>query len=1257
MDVLRRGGPHSVYKRLAKAILGADMAAAWGQLNAAYMLTQLDNSAPTDISHLLDLMQSPVAEVASRTSVGLKVKSRLISALVAGLIRDALLPRDPIAAASMPAVRDLHLAQHFVLDECQSRFGVLPKATDLHKLVIAQIDAGDYEGARFTLQTSVNQGARPWNKTLDALMAAAGAQWDWNGVRWAQNIPKGKHESQLEVENKNHQMALIACITSHIQLSDSPALDKLLEQHGCSDAQSVDLRLRQGRERPFSQTHLLQDLLRLFCTERPSESESVSRLASLRPAWDIYRLMRSLGCLDSADCMTYLASLPPETSAKRILQVASDITQGGFDGKVDPASAEKIQSAKRYYEQYGGKRLYREVNALLDADAPNSRDAFRAFIKVRDWPETLSSVVTIRLLRGLLRDKHLGRAMQVFEAATAWGQLLPAGILKWLVDAALERNAWTWVWKIVDGARSLLAPSSTLVQLWSPVITNLSVSVQADPASLPTLLYEFNRMIEQHGVNPNLEMVNTVALAYASVGDAASIARLVEKWKGVMESPDALTLEAVCRAYGKSGSYDRALEELEGAASRGIRPLQITVNRLIATAPNADDGRYLIKKAESWGITSDHSTERALAQIGQRRSELLKTAQTFTRHGVTIKADPEVVELTKHIGALLSSGQITAAERAFEDMRLSSAPSPANAVTYHLFVHHFARTDVARAEYFMDAMVASGIQPLIKSYASLITGYARNGDFTAAEKVLDSMSTPPDVGIFNALIAAGSYKGGLQACIHWHKAMVKRYKIEPNNVTFVTLIAAFARSEPVTPSKLQTAVSILRSMEKHPDPMVRPTDHRPYTVLIAASGRLRDADGAAAHWTEMIDFGITPTVESYNALIGAYVASGRLSDAMRTFERGFMTPQPQPREGGEHPPLAPDAITFSVLAKGHADANDAAGLSMWLNVMGKMGVAPNAAVQGVVLGWLCRMDTQAAAVKWYSENAISSPAGATAVTILNGIAENQSLGLQAPRVGEEWLARLAQDGCPIDDVRVFTALAALYARNGDVEGTNDVLARMRQRSVLPNKVTYLTLIDAAAKQQQVDLAWRLFEDAKVEAKSAGWSITQSLIVALMDASQRAGRMDLVGTCWDWIVNARWPYHRNGKQGDIALITGPAACVYLDAIGNHGTLPALQEVWTTLNGRPGHKVDENQACSYVEGLIRLGAPPTAAIDVLKLRAKRDQTIGDKIVRNLIGRVMQTAGKDQAHRVAESLREVVGSDLVELALGQLVHQDIA
>ncbi|KAI8589273.1 hypothetical protein BDZ88DRAFT_418933 [Geranomyces variabilis] len=1230
------------------------MATAWSQLNSANILVQLDSCAPTDIANLLDLTQTPAAEVASRTSVGIKVKSRLISALVAGLIRDANPPKDPIAAAITPAVRDLHLAQHFVLDECQTRFGVLPRATDLHKLVIAQIDAGDYEGARFTLQASVNQGAKPWKRTFDVFMAAAGAQWDWNGVRWALPILKEKHASHLQSESEDDPMSLIARINGHIQLSDSPALDKLLEQHKCGDAQAVDLLFHQGRKRPVSRKRLLRDLLQIFCTARPSESKSVSRLASLKPAWDIYRLMRSLGCLDSADCVTYLASLPPETSAKRILQVANDITESGFNGKLDPTIADKIGKAKRYHEQFGGKRLYREVNALLDSDAPNHLDdAFRAFIKVRDWPEALPSDVTNRLVRGLLHGKYLGRAIQVFEAATAWSQLLPAGTLKWLVDAALERDAWSVVWKIIDGARSLLAPSSTLVRLWSPVITNLSVSVQADPASLPKLLYEFNRMVEQHGVNPNLEIVNSVALAYASVGDAASLTLLVEKWKGVMESPDALTLEAVCRAYGKTGSYGRALDELEGAVSRGIKPLQMTVNRLIATAPNADEGRLLIKKAESWGIVSDHSTTRSLAMIGQQHPGPLAKAQPFSRYEVIMSADPEVVESTKHLGALLSSGQIAAAERMFEDMRISSAPCPPNAVTYHLFVHHFARVDVVRAEYYLDAMVSTGIQPLKKSYSSLITGYARRGDFTAVEKVLDTMSTPPDVGIFNAIIAACSYNGHLQACIDWHKAMIKRFKLKPNHVTFVTLIAAFARSDPVTQSKLRTAVSLLRSMETHPDPNVRPIDHIPYTVLIAAFGRLADADGAEARWKEMIDFGIAPKVESYNALIGAYVTNGRLSNAMRTFERGFMTAQ---LKEGASAPLAPDATTFAVLAKGHADANDGAGLNMWLNVMGKMGVAPNAAVQGVVLGWLCRMDTQAAAVKWYSENVISSPTGATAVSILNGIAENPSLGSEAPSAGEEWLERLAQDGHLIDDVRVFTALAALYARNGDFDGTNHVLKKMRQRNISPNKVTYLILIDAAAKQQQVDLAWRLFEDAKVEAKSAGWSINQPLIVALMDASQRAGRMDLVRTCWDWIVNARWPRHPIWKPKDIPVITGSAASVYLDAIGNQGTLPALQDMWTTLNDRPGHRVDENQTCSYVEALIRLGAPPTAAIDVLKLRAARGQSIGDKIVKNLIGRVMQTAGKDQAHQVAATLREVVGSELVERAWGQLVNQDI-
>ncbi|KAJ3160955.1 hypothetical protein HDU86_008318 [Geranomyces michiganensis] len=1216
------------------------MTAALIRLKTAAMAAALACSAPSDIRILLDLTQGSAARAASRTGDGIKVTRRLASAFVAGLIRNAKDARK--GNVEMPASPDVNSAQTFILDEMQDCFGIAPNANDYHRLVHAQIGAGDYQGAKVTLQKCIDRGTRPWKKTLDLFMVAAGAQWDWNGVRWARAASRGTRESHNFLETTDHRMSLLACVNSHIRLSDSQELDNLLERHGCGDAQALDRLLCQGRRQPVSQKRFLQELLRLFCTDKQlSQPTAVSSVGRVFPSWDIYCFMRSINCLDLEDFITILASCSPETSSELISEVANDVSASGFNGKLDQSSSEKIRSAKAHHVQFGGKYLYRAVTAALIANPPQLKAAHGAFVKVRDWPDKLPETVTDRLLRSHLHVKDVDCAMQVFDAATAWGQLLPTATLTWLVGTVLKKNAWTHLWKVLDGAILLSAPSTVLTQLWSPIITFISVTAQKDPAKLPTLLCEFSKMTEQHGVNPDLAIVNAVALAYASAGDPASITRLFEKWKGVVSGPDSLTLEAICRAHLTAGSYGRALEEVEGAVSRGIKPLHMTMNSLISAAPTSAESHRLVAQAETWGLL-DHHTGRALAWNEQKHRGLDENVEAVPK--LTLRA--EQVRLTQRLQALLSSGQIADAERLFDNMRYLKTPCPPNAVTYHIFIHHFANIDVARAAYYLDAMVQSQIEPFNHSYSSLISGYGRSGDLSAAERVLDSMRTAPNAGIFNALIAACSANGDLSGCRKWHRIMTKKYRLQPSSSTFVTLIGAYARAEPVTQKNLRAGMALLKSLEEHPNPLVRAYHHRAYSALIAAFGRLGDTAGAAALWKRMTDFGITPTVESYNAIIGAYAANGHLSDAMRWFEHGFMPSQPGANRMTAA--LRPDAITFAVLARGHVDANDGVGLSMWLDVMRKMGVVPNAAVKGIVMGWLCRGANQATALQWYLENAISSqPTPATAVEILSGIAENESLGAQAPRAGEEWLKRLTQDGCLVDNVRVLTAMAALYARNGEVEGVDNVLARMRERNVPPNEVTYLTLIDAAAKRGQADLAWRLFEDAKAEAKRAGWPITSPLITALMDASQRAGKLDLVKTCWNWIVYARWPCHPMSVPPK-PKIPRAAASVYLDSMAS---MPMLQETWTFLNERPGHTIDENQACSYVERLIHLGASPEAAIDVLRRRKERGETIGHKIVKNLIGGVLQTAGRHQADMVAESLRDVVGSELVEGALKEL------
>ncbi|KAJ3278484.1 hypothetical protein HK104_002297, partial [Borealophlyctis nickersoniae] len=1112
---------------------------------------------------------------AERTAALQRIRQLLFNAYIKSLFIPPTPPSSSQSSQSQSATRPrktkkattgLVRVMELLTGHAERDFGVSPSAEDFH-VAIAHSDNIDTVKTLVSLATnsSIQLSSITWGKVA---VACAGSG-DWAGVSWAWEETQAFRAAKMNLAPlSGHHRARgpaedfaakewLAFVRMHLQKLSPTEIAPLLVDYPTWEA--IDSALQSN---PNQCRYLLKNTLRHFI-----------KLSLPDQALDVYHLMRSQPST-SPDHKDYRFLIKGFCRHKELhigLGIARHMEAAGFDKDVD------VDQVSKMIMHYVKNDRRGEAEALY-----------------REWVD-------------------LGRRPN----APAYSAL---------ISAALRKGNWVAAWKYYGELKEVDGADQVMERVWKMILTELSKRPEGFKGPVHHLkqLEDFweSEVVGRGGVPP-LELYNIVISAFGRMGDVAGVARWMDKLKADGLKPDAFTLHAGVDSHIKSGDISKA-REVYAASTTGndrITPLRATVNVLIANMPDSASARELMEEAKTrHGIKPDEGTlvslgrARLLAGEGDSAFDTLLAANAKSKSesgsgsgsfGARYRAhvnariaeqqdlgramdllktpnfEPDTITYTTLISNLLKRNNVADAESVFQKMKESELTKPNDVTFLTLITYAAKRGDVKSLKRYMSEMSILGINPTVRIYSSLITGFSRVGDITSAENLYSAMKTQgikPDTVIMNSLMTARANAGDVVGVMRWWQTFRKQ-GIPPTVVTYHIAIGAHARgSNQIPPAEAaQTAVQLLREMERNPNPSLRPSSHHPYTSVIAAHGRAGDLKSALERYGDMLDRSIPHTHETHNAIIGAHCSVGDVSGAVAWFEKAF---------GGRG--FTPDAMTFSPILGAYAQRGDERSVWEWVRVMKGSGVAATAAVHSVVLPMLIKKGSVEDARKYLDENMWSLRGGqrrvvadaGTVVNVVTSFMERGDIGL-----AREWFD-LFRNGGVAPGVRGWTALLKAYAQNLDVASARAVYADMLADGCQPNEITYLVLLDLAAKTRDGGEAKRVFDEM------VGKRVRpqEQHVVALMDARSRSGDMGGVRECWAWILNRSWPGlptgRRDGAEASGSTVTSiwpAAACVYLDSLGYMGKLKEVESTWSWLHSLPNHHVNANQRASYVEAL--------------------------------------------------------------------------
>ncbi|KTW27270.1 hypothetical protein T552_02253 [Pneumocystis carinii B80] len=174
------------------------------------------------------------------------------------------------------------------------------------------------------------------------------------------------------------------------------------------------------------------------------------------------------------------------------------------------------------------------------------------------------------------------------------------------------------------------------------------------------------------------------------------------------------------------------------------------------------------------------------------------------------------------------------------------------------------------AEDIFDMMKKASIYPDRLTYDFIMDGYAQVGDVKGAVKIFSQMKEygfAPSVYSYAHLMKAYSKIGDIDNVLLLFKDMEK-YPISPNLVIYTTLISLCVKNQLFEEAWKVFDLLKYRSKDVFPDV-------KTYSLMIHTCALTGEAERASELFREMLSHSegsLTPTLETYNALISAYAS-------------------------------------------------------------------------------------------------------------------------------------------------------------------------------------------------------------------------------------------------------------------------------------------------------------------------------------------------------------------------------------------------
>nr|KYP62288.1 hypothetical protein KK1_016815 [Cajanus cajan] len=476
------------------------------------------------------------------------------------------------------------------------------------------------------------------------------------------------------------------------------------------------------------------------------------------------------------------------------------------------------------------------------------------------------------------------------------------------------------------------------------------------------------------------------------------------------------------------------------------------------------------------------------------------------------------------------------------------------------------RHDPEKALTFLQRCVRdSGVLPSSLTFCAVVHGLSSKGLMGRAIEVLelmgdDGVNYPFDDFVCSSVISGFCRVGKPELGLGFFKNVTECGGLRPNVVTCTALVGALCKM-----GKVGEVCGLVQWMEREGlgldvvlysawacgyveervlgevfgrmREMVEKGighDFVSYTVLVDGFSKLGDVEKSFTFLAKMIKEGHRPNKVTYSAIMSAYCKKGKVEDAFGVFE--------SMKDLG----IELDEYVFVILIDGFGRRGDFDKVFGLFDEMEKSGISPSVVAYNAVMNGLCKHGRTSEADE-LSRNVAKDVI--TYSTLLHGYTEEENIPgiLHTKR-------RLEEAGIAMDIVMCNVLIKALFMM-GAFEDVYALYKGMAEMDLVPNSVTYCTMIDGYCKVGRIDGALEVFDEFRrtsISSHACYNSIINGLckngmaemaIEALLELSHKGLELDIASTFPSFILK-------------ILIKEGRALDAYKLVTGTQDNLPVI-----------------------------------------------------------------------------------------------------
>jgi pentatricopeptide repeat domain-containing protein 1 len=432
--------------------------------------------------------------------------------------------------------------------------------------------------------------------------------------------------------------------------------------------------------------------------------------------------------------------------------------------------------------------------------------------------------------------------------------------------------------------------------------------------------------------------------------------------------PDEISYNTLIKGCSQMKQLDRAIGLLQQMKSAGLRPNEVTYNSIIDACVRAGKmtvaWQYLTEMQED-GVIPDNFTYSTLVKgirNEQSADELSRVFALLDTH----QLKPDEILYNCLIDACVRLGDITRAVDIFR--RMEASPVEPSSVTFGILIKAYGQCSMlSKAFETFEEMKRRNLKPNDVTFGCLLDACVRAGEVEMAQEVFTNMQVEGialNTILYTTMIKGFSKTLNLPKALGVFEAMKKDASVEPNNVTYNSLLDCAVRCE-----DMATASKLFQEMKERMQP-----DLISYSTIIKGCCRGGDLKKAMEVLNDMKRNHIKPDEVLFNSLLDGCAKNGSLEMAQHVYQEMRLLG------------IKPSNVTFSILIKAYGKARQVQKALEILEEMRVEGVAPGMIVYTCLLQTCIRSKQIHRALVVYEDMKRSNVKGdrVTFNTIVNG---------------------------------------------------------------------------------------------------------------------------------------------------------------------------------------------------------------------------------------------------------------------------------